>query len=77
MPHAIRFSKVGGPEVLQWEEVSVPQPGSPERERTGACRRASSNALSTTRDSAPCGQVLVEAMPPHDVQKNAWSKNNG
>src|SRR3954471_15258547 len=27
MPHAIRFSKVGGPEVLQWEEVSVPQPG--------------------------------------------------
>jgi len=27
MPHAIRFSKVGGPEVLQWEEVSIPQPG--------------------------------------------------
>jgi NADPH2:quinone reductase len=27
MPHAIRFSKVGGPEVLQWEEVAAPQPG--------------------------------------------------
>jgi NADPH:quinone reductase len=27
MAHAIRFHKTGGPEVLQWEEVSVPQPG--------------------------------------------------
>ena len=27
MPHAIRFHKTGGPEVLQWEDVSVPQPG--------------------------------------------------
>jgi NADPH:quinone reductase len=27
MPHAIRFHKTGGPEVLQWEEVSVAQPG--------------------------------------------------
>jgi len=27
MTHAIRFHKTGGPEVLQWEEVSVPQPG--------------------------------------------------
>src|SRR5258708_41655 len=27
MPHAIRIHKTGGPEVLQWEEVSVPQPG--------------------------------------------------
>jgi len=27
MAHAIRFSKTGGPEVLQWEEVSVPAPG--------------------------------------------------
>jgi NADPH:quinone reductase len=27
MPHAIRFHKTGGPEVLQWEEVNVPQPG--------------------------------------------------
>jgi NADPH2:quinone reductase len=27
MPHAIRFSKTGGPEVLQWEDVAVPQPG--------------------------------------------------
>jgi NADPH:quinone reductase len=27
MPHAIRFSKTGGPEVLQWEEVQVGQPG--------------------------------------------------
>ena len=29
MPHAIRFNKTGGPEVLQWEEVSVgdPAPG--------------------------------------------------
>ena len=26
MPHAIRFSKTGGPEVLQWEEVQAPQP---------------------------------------------------
>jgi NADPH2:quinone reductase len=30
MAHAIRFNKTGGPEVLQWEEVSVPQPGSGE-----------------------------------------------
>jgi NADPH:quinone reductase len=30
MPHAIRFSKTGGPEVLQWEEVSVAQPGANE-----------------------------------------------
>ena len=27
MAHAIRFHKTGGPEVLQWEEVQVPQPG--------------------------------------------------
>ena len=27
MPHAIRIHKTGGPEVLQWEEVSVAQPG--------------------------------------------------
>jgi NADPH2:quinone reductase len=27
MSHAIRFSKTGGPEVLQWEEVSVAPPG--------------------------------------------------
>ena len=27
MTHAIRFHKTGGPEVLQWEEVNVPQPG--------------------------------------------------
>jgi NADPH2:quinone reductase len=27
MSHAIRFHKVGGPEVLQWEEVNVAQPG--------------------------------------------------
>jgi len=27
MPHAIRFHKTGGPEVLQWEEVSVGKPG--------------------------------------------------
>jgi NADPH:quinone reductase len=27
MPHAIRFHKTGGPEVLQWEEVPVGDPG--------------------------------------------------
>jgi NADPH2:quinone reductase len=27
MPHAIRFHKTGGPEVLQWEEVAVAAPG--------------------------------------------------
>lgn len=27
MAHAIRFHKTGGPEVLQWEEVAVGQPG--------------------------------------------------
>jgi NADPH2:quinone reductase len=27
MAHAIRIHKTGGPEVLQWEEVTVPQPG--------------------------------------------------
>jgi NADPH:quinone reductase len=27
MPHAIRFHKAGGPEVLQWEEVPVGKPG--------------------------------------------------
>ena len=27
MAHAIRFHKTGGPEVPQWEEVNVPQPG--------------------------------------------------
>jgi NADPH2:quinone reductase len=27
MPHAIRISKTGGPEVLQWEEVAVGDPG--------------------------------------------------
>jgi len=27
MPHAIRVHKVGGPEVLQWEEVAVGDPG--------------------------------------------------
>jgi NADPH:quinone reductase len=30
MPHAIRFHKPGGPEVLQWEEVQVGKPGSGE-----------------------------------------------
>jgi NADPH:quinone reductase len=27
MPHAIRFHKFGGPEVLEWEEVAVGKPG--------------------------------------------------
>jgi NADPH:quinone reductase len=27
MAHAIRFNKTGGPEVLQWEEVNLAQPG--------------------------------------------------
>jgi NADPH:quinone reductase len=27
MPHAIRFHKTGGPEVLQWDDVNVPAPG--------------------------------------------------
>jgi NADPH2:quinone reductase len=27
MPHAIRIQKVGGPEVLQWEDVEVGEPG--------------------------------------------------
>ena len=27
MPHAIRIQKTGGPEVLQWEEVTVGDPG--------------------------------------------------
>src|SRR5580704_2301096 len=27
MPHAIRFHKAGGPEVLAWEEVQVGKPG--------------------------------------------------
>ena len=26
MPHAIRFHRTGGPEVLRWEEVAVPAP---------------------------------------------------
>lgn len=30
MPHAIRIHKTGGPEVLQWEEVGVAQPGAGE-----------------------------------------------
>ena len=30
MPHAIRFHKTGGPEVLQWEEVNVAPPGANE-----------------------------------------------
>jgi NADPH2:quinone reductase len=27
MPHAIRIHKVGGPEVLQWEDIDVAEPG--------------------------------------------------
>ena len=27
MPHAIRFHKAGGPDVLQWEDVAVGKPG--------------------------------------------------
>ena len=27
MPHAIRIQKTGGPEVMQWEEVAVGEPG--------------------------------------------------
>jgi NADPH2:quinone reductase len=27
MPHAIRFHKTGGPEVLQWEDVAIGEPG--------------------------------------------------
>jgi NADPH:quinone reductase len=30
MAHAIRFSKTGGPEVLQWEDVAVAKPGAGE-----------------------------------------------
>jgi NADPH2:quinone reductase len=30
MPHAIRFHKTGGPEVLQWEEVPLPEPAAGE-----------------------------------------------
>jgi NADPH2:quinone reductase len=27
MPHAIRFEKPGGPEVMHWESIGLPQPG--------------------------------------------------
>ena len=27
MPHAIRIHRTGGPEVLQWDEISVGDPG--------------------------------------------------
>src|SRR5689334_10945751 len=27
MPHAIRFNQAGGPEVLEWQEVQLGQPG--------------------------------------------------
>ena len=30
MPHAIRFHKAGGPEVLQWEDVQIGKPGAGE-----------------------------------------------
>jgi NADPH2:quinone reductase len=30
MPHAIRIHKTGGPEVMQWEEVTIPEPGAGE-----------------------------------------------
>ena len=30
MPHAIRFHKTGGPEVLQWEDVPLAEPGAGE-----------------------------------------------
>src|SRR5258706_15452071 len=30
MTHAIRFHKTGGPEVLQWEEVAIAEPGAGE-----------------------------------------------
>ena len=30
MSHAIRFHKTGGPEVLQWEDVALPQPAAGE-----------------------------------------------
>src|SRR5688572_4660310 len=30
MPHAIRIHKTGGPEVLQWEEITVADPGAGE-----------------------------------------------
>jgi NADPH2:quinone reductase len=30
MSHAIRFHKTGGPEVLQWEDVTLPQPAAGE-----------------------------------------------
>jgi NADPH2:quinone reductase len=30
MSHAIRFHKTGGPEVLQWEDANVPEPGAGE-----------------------------------------------
>lgn len=30
MPHTIRFHRTGGPEVLQWEEVVVPEPAAHE-----------------------------------------------
>jgi NADPH2:quinone reductase len=38
MTHAIRFHRTGGPEVLQWEEISVADPGPGEaRVRQHAC----------------------------------------
>jgi len=30
MAHAIRFHKTGGPEVLQWDDVTLPEPGAGE-----------------------------------------------
>ncbi len=73
MPHAIRVHEAGGPEVLEWEEVDVGEPG-PGQVRFASRRRASTSSTSITapgstssrRRSRPGveGAGVVEAVGP-------------
>ena len=72
MAHAIRFSKTGGPEVLQWEEVSVPAPGAGElqirHKAVGLVDRLVTEGLAIRRSAATDRRKVELRLSAHGRQ---------
>ena len=72
MAHAIRFHKTGGPEVLQWEDVPVGEPG-PGEARV-AHKAIGLNFIETYHRSGL--YPAADALGPRAPRPRAWSRRS-
>ena len=70
MPHAIRFHKAGGPEVLVWEEVPVGKPGPGEA-------RVRHTAIGLNYVDTYIRSGLYPARPAHGLANRTPALRNG